>query len=186
MQGVFEVVESNLENSLFGVEELCKTMAISRSHLHRQLHRLTGLSASSLIRQIRLAHAKKLLLEGEYTSSEVAYKVGFSSQTYFTKCFHDHFGYPPGFLLKNKGESELKSASDESLIEKIINLPEEERWMEGVWEVERSDWRTKMLYVAALSGFIFIILISFYFLNTRLNLQNYEQLEKSIVVLPNH
>jgi TolB-like protein/AraC-like DNA-binding protein len=184
LQGVFEVVESNLENSLFGVEELCKTMAISRSHLHRRLNKLTGLSASSLIRQIRLAHAKSLLLEGEYASSEVAYKVGFSSQTYFTKCFHDHFGYPPGLLLKNKEESELKFASDESLIEKIINLPEEKRWLEDVWEVETSAWKTKIPYVATLSGFVFIILISFYLIHTMFNLQNNEQLEKSIAVLP--
>jgi TolB-like protein/lipopolysaccharide biosynthesis regulator YciM len=124
------------------------------------------------------------LLEGEYTSSEVAYKVGFSSQTYFTKCFHDHFGYPPGFLLKNKGESELKSASDESLVEKIINLAEEERWMEDIWEVERSHWKTKMHYVATLLGFIFLILFSIYIINTKYDEKNIEQLEKSIAVLP--
>ena len=184
LQGIFEAVESNLENSLFGVEELCQTMAISRSHLHRQLNKLTGLSASNFIRQIRLAHAKRLLIEGDYTSSEIAYKVGFSSQTYFTKCFHDHFGYPPGFLLRNKAESELKSAMDESLIEKIINLPEEERWKEDVWIIKRSIWKTKMPYVATLLGFIFLILLSIYIINTKYDQSNIEQLEKSIAVLP--
>jgi len=184
LEKAFEAVESNLDNSLFGVEELCKTLAISRSHLHRQLNNIVGLSASNFIRQIRLNHAKKLLEKGDITSSEISYMVGFSSQTYFTKCFHDYFGYPPGSLIKNKGEFEPKYSNTESFVGKIINLPKEKRWLEDVWGKKRSSWRTRNFYIATLLGFIGLILLSVYIRNIIQNQQKTEQSEKSIAVLP--
>ena len=91
-----QIVLDNLANEEFGVEELAKSYGISRSQLHRKLRKLAKKSISRFIREIRLDEAHKLLQENVGTVSEIAYKVGFSSPTYFNTCFSEYFGYPPG------------------------------------------------------------------------------------------
>ena len=78
------------------MEELAKKAAMSRSQLHRKLAALIDKSPSDLIRQTRLLRAKELLLKRSTTPSQVAFEVGFSSHTYFSKCFKDEFGVSPG------------------------------------------------------------------------------------------
>eukprot|EP01029_Cantina_marsupialis_P000649 TRINITY_DN1045_c1_g1_i2.p2 TRINITY_DN1045_c1_g1~~TRINITY_DN1045_c1_g1_i2.p2 ORF type:complete len:625 (-),score=56.29 TRINITY_DN1045_c1_g1_i2:1196-3070(-) len=96
------IVDANLSNEQFGVQELAKQMGISRSQLHRKLRRLAKKSVSQFIREKRLKKAMDLLRQNVGTASEIAYQVGFSSPTYFTKCFHDYYGYPPGEVRRNK------------------------------------------------------------------------------------
>ncbi len=91
-----EIVLSNLDNEDFSVTELSEEAGISRSYLHRKLKQLKGQSVSRFIREIRLKQSLELLLDDSLTTSEIAYKVGFSSPSYFHKCFHDYFGYTPG------------------------------------------------------------------------------------------
>jgi TolB-like protein len=67
----------------------------SRFQLHRKLKQLKGKSVSQFIRDIRLEEARKMLAADVGTVAEIAYRVGFSSPSYFSKCFHDHFGFPP-------------------------------------------------------------------------------------------
>ncbi|MFO7257012.1 MAG: helix-turn-helix domain-containing protein [Bacteroidota bacterium] len=90
-----EAVRQNLENENFGVAELSDAVAISRFQLHRKLKQLKGQSVSQFIRDIRLQEARKMLAADVGTVAEIAYRVGFSSPSYFSKCFHDHFGFPP-------------------------------------------------------------------------------------------
>ncbi len=90
-----EAIEAHIEEEAFGVAELAHEMNMSRSTLLRRVKSGTGLSASLYIRRIRLQHAKELLQVGELTVSEIAYKVGFSSSSYFTKCFREEYGYTP-------------------------------------------------------------------------------------------
>lgn len=90
------IVLENYTDERFGVSELVEKFGISRSQLHRKLKVATGQSVSQFIREIRLEEAAKLLRENDFTASEVAYKVGFNSATYFNTCFNDYFGYPPG------------------------------------------------------------------------------------------
>jgi len=91
-----QTVKENIPNENFGVSELAETLGMSRSNLHRKTNALTKISVSQYIRIARLQHGKKLLQTTSHTVSEVAYKAGFNSPSYFIKCFHDHFGYPPG------------------------------------------------------------------------------------------
>lgn len=91
-----EVIDAHLENERFGVSELARAMGMSRSNLHRKIKSATGLSVSRFIRRVRLDKAMELLRESSLTVSEIAYRVGFGSPTYFIKCFHDRFGFPPG------------------------------------------------------------------------------------------
>jgi TolB-like protein/Flp pilus assembly protein TadD len=95
-----EIVEENFTNTSFGVAELAKEMGISHSSLHRKLKSIAKQSISQFIRETRLKRAKELLQLQVGTVAEVAYGVGFGSTTYFSKCFHDYYGYPPGEVKK--------------------------------------------------------------------------------------
>lgn len=95
-----EAVLSNLGNEQFGVSELSKEVAISRFQIHRKLKLLQGKSVSQFIREVRLAEALKLLRADAATAAEIAYRVGFSSPSYFNKCFNDVYGCSPGEVKK--------------------------------------------------------------------------------------
>lgn len=96
LQKLEHAVLENLQNEQFGVEDLANEVAFSRSHLYRKIHGLTGMSISQFIRNIRLAEGHKMLQADVGTVSEISFKVGFGSSTYFSKCFHDTYGYTPG------------------------------------------------------------------------------------------
>lgn len=106
-----DAVRLNLENEQFGVAELSDAVAVSRFQLHRKLKRLKGISVSQFIRDIRLEEARKMLAADVGTVAEIAYRVGFSSPSYFSKCFHDHFGYPPGEARKHASVSPSSTAA---------------------------------------------------------------------------
>ena len=102
-----EVVEANLQNEQFSVEELANQMNMSRSNLHRKLKQSSGQTANQFIREYRLERAMELLKKDGRPISEVAYEVGFSSPSYFTSCFTEHYGYPPG-------EAKFRAKEDET------------------------------------------------------------------------
>jgi len=104
------VVEVNFHNPQFGVSLLAKEMGMSRSSLHRKLIATLRLSASQYLSQFRLKKAIDLLRHTSSTVSEIAFKVGFNNVSYFIKCFHDFYGYPPGKVEKTK-ENYAESAS---------------------------------------------------------------------------
>ena len=91
-------IEAHLDEEAFGVEELLRVLAMSRTQLHRKLKAITNQSTTQYMRGIRLEHARKLLQTGEYNVTETAFKVGFNSQTYFSKSFKEYFGFPPSEL----------------------------------------------------------------------------------------
>ncbi len=96
VQKLNDILEANLENEQFGVEELVEAMGMSRSQLHRKLHAVTGKSTSQFIREFRLEKAMDMLQNNVATASEIAYQVGFHSPTYFNTSFREFYGYPPG------------------------------------------------------------------------------------------
>lgn len=93
---VEQIVISQIDNEKFGVSELAHELGLSRSQVLRRAKAETGKSVNQLIREIRLAKGAEYLIKDELTSSEIAYRVGFSSPSYFNKCFLDHFGVTPG------------------------------------------------------------------------------------------
>jgi uncharacterized protein (TIGR02145 family) len=95
-----EVTLANLGNENFGVNELAHVSGVSQHVLRRRLHVITNKTIAQFIRETRLQKALEMLQDGKVTSSEVAYKVGFSSPAYFNTCFHEYFGYPPGKVKK--------------------------------------------------------------------------------------
>lgn len=127
LQKLREVVEDNLENEDFGVRELAREAGLSRSQMHRKLKKLTGQSGSRFIREIRLQHAMELLQKNAATASEIAYRVGFSSPTYFSTCFHDYYGFPPGEAA-DKSSKEIEKArknNDISSTKALVRRPKQ-------------------------------------------------------------
>ena len=90
------IILQNISNEQFGVSELAEAMHTSRSNLLRKIKQQTQLSASQFIRQVRLEKSMEILGQTSLTVSEVSFKVGFASTSYFVKCFREHYGYPPG------------------------------------------------------------------------------------------
>lgn len=110
LQKLQEHVLQNLQVEDYSVEDLAQEVAFSRSHLYRKLQSLTGLSISQFIRKVRLEKAYELLQDEVATISEIAYSVGFGSSTYFSKCFHEEYGFPPGELKKRPASEQNPSA----------------------------------------------------------------------------
>lgn len=98
---ITQTVENNISNEQFGVSELAQDIGMSRSNLLRKVKKHTNLSVSQFIRNVRLQHAKEMLQETSFTVSEISYKVGFGSPSYFIKCFGDYYGHPPGEVGKD-------------------------------------------------------------------------------------
>lgn len=95
MTRLLDFISANISDSDLNVETISAEMNLSRVQLYRKVKAMTGATPVELIRQSRLSRAEELLLEGGRTVSEVAYEVGFSSPSYFIKCYKDHFGHTP-------------------------------------------------------------------------------------------
>ena len=111
-------VIENISNEHFGVSELADLMNMSRSNLLRRIKKQTELSASQFIRQVRLQKGLELLKDTDLSVSEISYQVGFSNNSYFTKCFRDYYGYSPGESRKKiieNYESDIKSSQSDIL-----------------------------------------------------------------------
>ena len=91
-------IEKNLADSDLGVETIGAELGLSRVQLYRKIKALTGLSPVELLRTARLQKGRQLLERTDKTISEVAYEVGFTAPSYFTKCFKDEFGISPSDL----------------------------------------------------------------------------------------
>ncbi|WP_299059145.1 hybrid sensor histidine kinase/response regulator transcription factor [uncultured Polaribacter sp.] len=92
---VLKYINKNLQDSQLGVESLAEELILSRSQLYRKIKALTGQTANEFIRKIRLLKAKELIENGYDSIGEIGFKVGFSSPSYFTKCFKSEFGVLP-------------------------------------------------------------------------------------------
>lgn len=90
------VVQEHLADSNLTVETVSAALNLSRVQMYRKVKQLTGSSPVELIRVTRLKRAEHLLKTTDMTVSEISYEVGFSSPSYFSKCFKDHFGTAPG------------------------------------------------------------------------------------------
>jgi len=103
----------HIEDEKFGVADLASEVGFSKSQIGRKIRASTGKSANQFIRETRLQEAAKLIRKNEFTASEIAYRVGFSSPSYFNKCFHDHFGITPGDFGE-ESEEEIKDIQDKT------------------------------------------------------------------------
>jgi TolB-like protein/AraC-like DNA-binding protein/cytochrome c-type biogenesis protein CcmH/NrfG len=151
---LYETIEMHFEDEHFGVSELAREMGMSRSQLHRRLQSIRSLSASQIIREYRLNKAKEMLQKNVANVSEIAYKVGFGSPSYFITCFHDLYGFPPG-EASNRYNSLDKS---------------------------KKKSNRRLIFFVSIGSIFFLVLSILIFL--RVNSSETTELKKCIVVLP--
>jgi TolB-like protein/AraC-like DNA-binding protein len=166
------VLESNLDNERFGVGELAEALNLSRMQVYRKVRKLTGKNVSRYIRENRLKFALEMLRDEEVTVSEIAYKVGFGSVSYFSNCFRKHYGYPPGQV-----KEEVKNFEPENQIPGNSN----------------TDRRRIIMWMGSVS-LVIVLFISGYFAFESLSEEKSHDVnpgtgsleDKSIAVLPFH
>ena len=100
MKRMNQIIEENISNADLNVNFLADKLNISRSGLFAKIKSLSDITPNEMIQVIRLKRAARLLVEGNYLVSEVGYMVGFSSPSYFSKCFYKQFGVKPGDYMK--------------------------------------------------------------------------------------
>ena len=96
LQKAVEVIEKNLSNDAYNIDAFAKDMFMSRTTLYRRIVSLTAQKPTEFIRTIRLKHAARLIHEGGHSLTEIGYICGFSSPSYFYRCFKAQYGVPPG------------------------------------------------------------------------------------------
>lgn len=101
LRQVLEVIEKNISNADFTVEELSRELFMHRAGMYRKLLSLTGISPLEFIRNIRLKRARQLLEKSQMTISEIAYEVGFNNPKKFSQHFKDEFGSTPSAYLRH-------------------------------------------------------------------------------------
>ena len=158
-------IENNLGNERYGVSELANNMGMSRSNLHRKVSKITGKTVTSLISKARLNRALILLRESSMNISDVAIESGFSSLTYFTKCFKNYYGVPPSKFM---------------LIDETNIFPDELKYPTGKRDVKLFNTANGWIIVTL----IMIVTAVFLILRPNLKLSNYYVNEKTIAVLP--
>jgi signal transduction histidine kinase/DNA-binding response OmpR family regulator len=99
MQKVMQFIEENLTNSDLSVDQLANCVSLSKVQTYRKIKAISGLSIVEFIRTIRLKKAANMILEGRFNFTEIAFETGFSTPSYFSKCFHDHFGKTPSEFI---------------------------------------------------------------------------------------
>jgi signal transduction histidine kinase/CheY-like chemotaxis protein/ligand-binding sensor domain-containing protein/AraC-like DNA-binding protein len=103
LTSLYAQVDAHLDDADFGVDQLVDLLNMSRSSLHRKLKSLTGLSTTEVVRNFRLSKAAEFLRQG-FNSSDAAYKSGFGSPAYFTKCFREVYGLTPTDFVRQTRE----------------------------------------------------------------------------------
>ncbi len=108
---VRQIILDHIDDETFGVSQLASEIGWSKSHTHRKVRSIMGISANQLIKETRLQEAARLILNYDYNISETSYRVGFSSPSYFNKCFSKYYGVTPGeFKEKNEKISPINDS----------------------------------------------------------------------------
>jgi len=102
IEKVLSYIHERIGDPDLNVESLASQLNLSRSQFYRKIKALTNQTANEFIRNIRLLKAKQIIETGNSNISEVCYQVGFSSPSYFTKCFKSHFGILPKEIESTK------------------------------------------------------------------------------------
>jgi len=174
------LILENLSDEQFGVSELADMMHMSRSNLLRKIKKQTELSASKFIRQVRLQKGMEMLKETELTVSEISYLVGFSNNSYFIKCFREHYGFSPGESRKETIEE------PEVEIEIEPEIEPEKIEAEIFVEEDNTSFFKKYRNPVVLTTILIIAVVSYLFIqnNSHKSEVSFNDSKKSIAILP--
>ena len=144
-----DIILANLNNENFGVKELTNQSGLSYYNLSQRLYAITNKTVSQFLREVRLHQALELLQKGTYSASEVAYRTGFGSPTYFNKCFHEYYGYPPGKVKKGDPNNHKQDFNNQVVTETELKKP----W----WRTRIFSFQRIMLFILVLTFAAIII-----------------------------
>ena len=106
LEKLTEAIEGNLEDEEMNISYVAAQMNMSHSTLYRKIKALTNLTANEFIRKVRIHFAEQLLLTNKYNISEIMYRIGINSSSYFRQCFKDEFGMNPSEYLQKLKENQ--------------------------------------------------------------------------------
>jgi len=161
LKKLIDIIDENLHNEKFGVNELAAELGMSRATLHRKVKLVVNKSVSEFIRETRLKRSYDLLQQKTGTVSEIAYKVGFGSVSYFNQSFHKHYGFSPGEVLKGL-HPDVEKASPENQQSPVLKFQ-----------------KFKLHLIIPMS--VLLIFVVFLFLE---NQNRINQIKLAVVVLP--
>lgn len=173
------IIFANLENENFGVKELAREIGLSRFNLNRKLHFIYQKTTNQYIRELRLKRARELLQNDSLTASEVAFKVGFSSPAYFSTCFSEYYGFPPGEAKKRDTINSVKKQVELDSLPIIVTKQSLRKKLKKLFK--RSKRKRWAIFVVAILIWSIVGLV--YFINA-VKLNPFEYQKKSIAVLP--
>jgi TolB-like protein/AraC-like DNA-binding protein len=177
-QKLDEIILTNLENEHFGVKELAREAGMSRFSLNRRLHVLCQKTLIQYIREVRLQRALEILLKEPVTASEVSYMVGFSSPAYFSTCFSEYYGYPPGEARKRALFSEGQSPEGSS------SEPVFEKQDQATYNTNSIKSKKQVLTVVLLISALTLLLAGSIYLYNLIKDNQFKNQKRSIAVLP--
>tara|TARA_R110002049_G_scaffold309212_1_gene518694 strand:- start:17380 stop:19473 length:2094 start_codon:yes stop_codon:yes gene_type:complete len=164
------IVLEHISNEKFGVSELADLMHMSRSNLLRKIKKQTQGSASQFIRQIRIQKGMELLQQTELTVSEISYQVGFGNNSYFIKCFREHYGYAPG---------EVRKSTFEEVDTKGVEAEKDKQ------EPQKRVFKPYRLQIFSVALLVIVLAVALFFNKTEsISNTNKGGNKKSIAVLP--
>jgi AraC-like DNA-binding protein len=102
LKGVIDLIEKNIAESNFNIEDLCRNFCLSRSHFSRKIKQITSFSPIELLTSFRLKRAAQLIVQKKLPISEIAYLVGFDHPNSLSRAFKKQFGVSPTEYLNNK------------------------------------------------------------------------------------
>ena len=181
-----DIVIANFQNENFGVNTLVRETGLSRSYIHRKLKAARKQNISQFICEVRLKRAMELLQQRAGHASEIAYKVGFGSPSYFNKCFHKYYGFPPGEVKK------IEFTNNETPLEGVAihrEISDQSSVTSGNTQTGIIRHRRKVLFLSsALALVVLGIVWIFYNYNIKgsnfINIFHQEGMESSLIVLP--
>lgn len=104
MEKAIQIVENNINNAEFSVEELAAQLNISRGYLYKKMVKITGKTSLEFIKVIRMKRAQQLLAESQLQIAEIAYKLGYNSPKIFTRHFKEEFKMSPSEFIRSQKE----------------------------------------------------------------------------------
>ena len=101
LSSIFQTLENHYQEPEFNIEDYSQALAMSKSQLYRKCISITGVSPNILLKDFRLQKAKELLRKKTYNITQVTFETGFTSPSYFTKCFKKEYGLLPMNYIQN-------------------------------------------------------------------------------------
>ena len=170
-----KIVQANMSDENFGIMDLSRASGINHRIIRKRLKSITGKAINQFIKEVRLRDALEMINRDDLTASEVAYKTGFSSPTYFNTCFHEFFGFTPGEVKKRR-----LNYTDILILQK--SHKPESKVLKRVWDHGLILNKRSIIYFSGLIIFSLAVYFAYRFYSQKIIPERSKEI--SIAVLP--